>query len=85
MHKYNFEHKWAHIITDLSHVSLDILFALYIRNVHHARTQQHHVHVFGPQGRIPKNALFQCRRPHWFLHHYPSVRFLLRKVKRMDS
>ena len=61
MPQYNFEHKWAHKNTDLSHVSLDILFTLYIRNVHHARTQQHHVYVFGAQGRIQKNALFQCR------------------------
>ena len=60
MPQYNFEHKWAHKNTDLSHVSLDILFTLYIRNVHHARTQQHHVYVFGAQGRIQKNALFQC-------------------------
>lgn len=36
MPQYNFEHKWAHKNTDLSHVSLDILFTLYIRNVHHA-------------------------------------------------
>ena len=32
-----------------------------------------------------KIALFQCRCPHRVLHHYPSVRLLLRKVKRMDS
>lgn len=67
MPQYNFEHKWAHKNTDLSHVSLDILFTLYIRNVHHARTQQHHVYVFGAQGRIQKNALFQCRCPHRIL------------------
>lgn len=85
MPQYNFEHKWAHKNTDLSHVSLDILFTLYIRNVHHARTQQHHVYVFGAQGRIQKNALFQCRCPHRILYYYPSLRFLLRKVKRMDS
>ena len=54
MPQYNFEHKWAHKNTDLSHVSLDILFTLYIRNVHHARTQQHYVYVFGAQGRIQK-------------------------------
>jgi len=83
--QYNFEHKWAHKNTDLNHVSLDILFALYIRNVHHTWTQQHHVYVFGAQGRIQENALFQCRCPHRVLHHYPSVRLLLRKVKRMDS
>jgi len=83
--QYNFEHKWAHKNTDLNHVSRDILFALYIRNVHHTGTQQHHVDVFGTQGRLQKNALFQCRRPHRVLHHYPSVRLLLRKVKRMDS
>ena len=60
MPQYNFEHKWAHKNTDLSHVSLDILFTLYIRNVHHARTQQHHVYVFGAQGRIQKNAYFNA-------------------------
>lgn len=64
MPQYNFEHKWAHKNTDLNHVSRDILFALYIRNVHHTGTQQHHVDVFGTQGRLQKNALFQCRRPH---------------------
>ena len=85
MPQYNFEHKWAHKNTDLSHVFLDLLFALYIRNVHHTGTQQPHVDVFGTQGRLQKNALFQCRRPHRVLHHYPSVRLLLRKVKRMDS
>ena len=58
MPQYNFEHKWAHKNTDLSHVSLDILFTLYIRNVHHARTQQHHVYVFGAQGRIQKKMLY---------------------------
>ena len=58
MPQYNFEHKWAHKNTDLSHVSLDILFTLYIRNVHHARTQQHHVYVFGAQGRIQKKTLY---------------------------
>ena len=67
MPQYNFEHKWAHKNTDLNHVSLDILFALYIRNVHHTWTQQHHVYVFGAQGRIQENALFQCRCPHRIL------------------
>lgn len=60
MPQYNFEHKWAHKNTDLSHVSLDILFTLYIRNVHHARTQQHHVYVFGAQGRIQKTLYFNA-------------------------
>lgn len=60
MPQYNFEHKWAHKNTDLSHVSLDILFTLYIRNVHHARTQQHYVYVFGAQGRIQKTLYFNA-------------------------